>query len=561
MKTKRLISILLAAMLCLSLAACGGSNNADDGSNTPDASETSSNTGTEVETPADPVHVTLTENWAFEAGFYPVVTPSNTTNYGIIYWTHNFYDTLVKYNEDGEIVGSLAEDWTISGDGMTYTFTLRDGIKFSDGTPLTAEIVKQSVEASITNLGMYNGTYGKLTALISSVEAPDEKTFVMNLTTPYYAALNDLSMSCPLAIVNSTAFEGGYENAYANLAEATNGTGPYMYAGDFDGTTYNFVRNPHYWGEAPEVESFSIKVIPENDAKVLALRNGEIDAIIGSSRLSYDAFDALGSEDAFGTSVSEITTLTRLLGFNMNVAPFNEKAVREAVAYAIDQQAIETSVFNGIETAAETLLTTDKPYCGIETTTYETDVEKAKQLLEDAGWTDADGDGIREKDGVKLEIVLSYTNDLAAIDNAVLAIKAQLEAVGFSVSLKGGDMMTWYGDVMAGAYNIVLWKTTGGAYDPSTVITNINPNSSADPVFAQYAPFVGQDLLDEVDSTADLDRVQAIYDIVLTTIADECLAVPVSYTHEIIGYDAELIDSYAYVYDSSYVDVANIDAK
>ena len=150
---------------------------------------------------------------------------------------------------------------------------------------------------------------------------------------------------------------------------------------------------------------------------------------------------------------------------------------------------------------------------------------------------------------------------MAAVENAVLAIKSQLEAVGFTVTLKGGDMMTWYGDVMSGAYNVVLWKTTGGAYDPSTVVTNINPNSSADPVFAQYAPFIGQELLDEVDSTADLDRVQEIYNVVLTTIANECLCVPVSYTHEIIGYDAALIEGYVCGYDSSYVDVASIDMK
>ena len=194
-------------------------------------------------------------------------------------------------------------------------------------------------------------------------------------------------------------------------------------------------------------------------------------------------------------------------------------------------------------------------------TTYATDVEKAKELLEGAGWIDTDGDGVREKDGAKLEIVLSYTNDLTAVEYAVLAVKSQLDAVGFSVTLKGGDMMSWYGDVMAGTYNISLWKTTGGAYDPSTVITNINPNSSADPVFAQYAPFIGQDLLTEVDSTADLGRVEEIYKVILTTIADENLNVPLSYTHETFAFNADKVAGYTFGYDNSYVDVASIDLK
>ncbi len=546
MKTKRIMAALTAAALCLSLAACSGKT------------ENESSTNSESDAPKT---ITLTENWDFESGFYPVVTPSNTTNYGIIYWTHNFYDTLVKYTPEGELVGSLAESWTISEDGLTYTFKIREGVKFSDGTVLTAPMVKQSVQASITNLGMYNGTYGRLTALIASMDAPDDSTFVMTLSTPYYAALNDLSMSCPLAIVNPKAFEGGDENAYSILAAATNGTGPYMYAGDYDGTTYTFVRNPNYWGEAPEVDSFSIKVIPENDSKVLALRNGEIDGIIGASRLGYDSFDSLKGDSAYGTSVAEGSTLTRLLGFNMGVAPFDNADVRAAVAYAVDQQALETAIFNGIESAAETLLPTDRPYCDVETAAYATDIEKAKSLLEGAGWIDSDGDGIREKDGAKLEIVLTYTNDLTAVENAVLAVKAQLEAVGFSVTAKGGDMMTWYGDVMAGTYNIALWKTTGGAYDPSTVITNINPNSSADPVFAQYAPFIGQELLTEVDSTADLARVEEIYEVVLTTIADEHLAVPLSFTHETFAFNADKVAGYTYGYDSQYVDVASIDMK
>ncbi|MBQ8688179.1 MAG: peptide ABC transporter substrate-binding protein [Ruminococcus sp.] len=544
MKTKRITAALTAAMLCLSLAAC--------------SNETAENSGTEGDAPKT---ITLTENWDFESGFYPVITPSNTTNYGIIYWTHNFYDTLVKYTPEGELVGSLAESWEISEDGLTYTFKIREGVKFSDGTVLTADMVKQSIQASITNLGMYNGTYGRLTALIASMDAPDDSTFVMTLSTPYYAALNDLSMSCPLAIVNPKAFEGGDENAYSILSAATNGTGPYMYAGDYDGTTYTFVRNPNYWGEAPEVDSFSIKVIPENDSKVLALRNGEIDGIVGSSRLGYDSFDSLRGDSAYGTSIAEGSTLTRLLGFNMNTAPFDHADVREAVAYAVDQQALETSIFNGIESAAETLLPTSLPYCDVETTTYATDIEKAKSLLEGAGWVDSDGDGIREKDGTKLEIVLTYTNELTAVENAVLAVKAQLEAVGFSVTAKGGDMMTWYGDVMAGTYNLALWKTTGGAYDPSTVITNMNPNNSADPVMAQYAPFIGQELLTEVDSTADLARVEEIYKTVLTTIADENLAVPLSFTHETFAYNAEKVAGYTYGYDSQYVDVASIDMK
>lgn len=544
MNNKKILAALTAVTLCISLASCG-------------------NKAAETDEPiSQSKSITLTESWEFDSGFYPVVSTANASNYGITYWTHNFYDTLVKYTPDGEIVGSLAESWEVSGDGLTYTFKLRDGVKFSDGTVLTSDMVKTSFEAAITNLGMYNGSYGKLTILIDSMEAPDDSTFILKLTTPYYGALNDLTMCCPLGIVNPSAFDGGAEKVYENLSASTAGTGPYMYAGDFDGTTHTFVRNPYYWGDAPEADTFKVKVIPENDAKVLALRNGEIDGVLGSTRLNYDSFADLSDEEGFAVSVSDISTLTRYLGFNLNSSPFNDPAVREAAAYAVDQQALEASVFNGIESAAESLFPKDKPYCNVETAAVPTDIEKAKEILEAAGWTDTDGDGIREKDGAKLEATVSYTQSLSALDDAALAIKGQLEAVGFSVNVSSGDMMTWYSEILSGSYSAALWYTYGGAFDPSNIITNMNPNVGADPIAMQFADYFSNSaILEEVDSTADLNRVQEIYNEILTTISGENLIVPISYSHETFAYNTDVIAGYTYGYDSNYVDVASIDLK
>lgn len=552
MKLKRIALFVTAAALCLALASC---RNETTGGN---SGQTSNDSGEKTKNTS----ITLTESWEFDSGFYPVVSTANSSNYGITYWTHNFYDTLVKYDPAGKIIGSIAESWDISEDGKTYTFKLREGVKFSDGTALTAEAVKKSIEAAIVNLGMYNGSYGKLTVLIESMETPDEKTFVLKLTNPYYGTLNDLTMSCPLAIVNPTAFEGGVEKVYENLSASTAGTGPYMYAGSYDGTTYTFTSNPHYWGEKPEVETFKVKVIPENDAKLLALRNGEIDGVLGASRLNYDSFASISGANGFETSISEAPTLTRYLGLNLNKAPFNDAAVREALSYAIDQQALEASVFNGIESAAESLFPKERPYCNVEAPTIGTDVEKAKGILESAGWTDADGDGVREKDGIKLEANLSYTQSLAALDDAVLAIKGQMEAIGFKVSVSASDMMTWYAEIMSGEYTAALWYTYGGAFDPTNIVTNMNPAVAADPIAVQFSAFFDDpSIIEEVDSTADLDRVQEIYKVIITTIAEENLIVPITYTHETFAYKSDLVAGYTYGYDSQYVDVASIDLK
>ena len=159
MKLKKLLAFGLALVMCLAMAACG--------------------TNPDEKTDAEPVSITVTENWDFSVGFYPVITPMVSSTYGAGFWSRNFYNTLVSYDDNGKIQGELAETWEISDDGKTYTFHLRDGVKFSDGTPLTSEAVKMTLEAVVTHLGPQNGAFGKLTTLFDNLETPDEKTFVI----------------------------------------------------------------------------------------------------------------------------------------------------------------------------------------------------------------------------------------------------------------------------------------------------------------------------------------------------------------------------------------------
>lgn len=543
MRYKKILFLTMAALMCFGLTACGRQADSE-------------------RVQAIPTSISLTESWEFTSGFYTILSAANSSNYGATYWNRNFYNTLVCYDDAGEIKGELAEAYDISDDGLTYTFHLRKEVKFSDGTPLTADSVKKSISAAIINLGTYNGSYGKLTTLIANMETPDENTFVMTLSNPYYGALNDLTMCTPLAIVNPAAFKGGESNALENCRNVTMGTGPYMFTGDFDGTTYTFIRNPYYWGEAPELDRFQIKVIEDNEAKVLALRSGEIDAIFGSSRMNYNAFGELADDSSFGSSVNEKSNLTRYLGMNLSKPPFDDALVRQAVAYVIDQKELEDSVFGGIETAAETLFSSDKPFCNVKQTTYNTDVNKASSLMEQAGWIDSDGDGIREKGGRKLELELSYTQSLSSIDDATMAIASQLEKIGFKITTVGADMMSWYGDIIAGDYTLALWYTYGGAFDPTTVMTNMNPATSSDPIVVQFAAFLSDSaILEELNSASDLARVQEIYTHVLRTIADQNLMVPVTYTHEMGVWKNLAILDYDYYPEANYVNVSGIQLK
>ncbi|MFD1906484.1 ABC transporter substrate-binding protein [Paenibacillus rhizoplanae] len=177
--------------------------------------------------------------------------------------------------------------------------------------------------------------------------------------------LKDLTMINPMAMVSPNAFkeDGTLDDG---LQTATLGTGPYMYSGDTDGTTYTFVKNPEYWGTEPEVDQFHVKVIADNDAKLLALRSGQVDLIVGADKISYDAYNEMKAADGYGAITSDAVSYTRLLGFNTSQAPFDDLNVRQAASYGIDKQRLSESLFSGIEVKADRVFDQSMPYTNVE---------------------------------------------------------------------------------------------------------------------------------------------------------------------------------------------------
>ena len=192
MKRHKFLALTLIGAFGLGLVGCGGGGE-----------EAASVT---AETSAEPVHITTTESWDFSSGFYPAVAPGSTgSGYDFVYYIRNCYDTLVTRDAEGNYQPALAESWNISEDGLTYTFHLREGVTFSDGAALDAEAVKTSIEAAFANMGEAIGSFGKIGTLTESIEAVDDLTVALHLTSPYYGVLNDLAMANPMAIVSPSA--------------------------------------------------------------------------------------------------------------------------------------------------------------------------------------------------------------------------------------------------------------------------------------------------------------------------------------------------------------------
>lgn len=552
MRMKRITTALTAAVMAVSLAAC--SNNADP------VGESSQPSQTDTEPQA--VHLNLAESWDFQY-FYTIITPevSSSSGYDITYYLTSFYDTLFEYNTDGEVVGVLAEDWSMSEDGKTYTFQIKQGVKFSDGSDLTAEDVAKSILAVPVNLGQYNGSYGRLSTIIEDAVVADEYTVELHLTQPYYNTLRELCLANPFGIVSSEQFNEDL-TAKDTFRTATYGTGPYMYAGDNDGQIWNFVRNPNYWGEAPDVDSFSIKYIPDNDAKILAMQNGEVDFLSGIKNISAESFEQMEQTEGFQAQADEKSLQTYYVGYNLSDPIFGDQTVREAISSAVDKDAIVESIYGGLYDKADTFFSRNLPYCDVEQTIYNFDLDHANQILDEAGYTDTDGDGIREKDGVKLSASFMYQTGSASDDNLVVYICDQASKIGIELTPQSAQMMDWYAMVQSGEYGLTIFKTQGGYYDPASVVTNINPATSMDPILMQIGvsqPEIAA-LVNELDSSADEARIQEIYSTILATMADQCLTTPLIYTRQLTVY-SDTVSSYTFPTDASFTSVQNIHLK
>jgi nickel transport system substrate-binding protein len=508
--------------------------------------------------------ITLSESWAFDSGFSPLTLEAG--NYGIMYFASNFYETLVCYDNE-KIVPGLAESWEVSDDGLVYTFYLRRNVKFTDGAPFNAEAVKKNLEFIPANLGVFNGFYGVVTTLFDEIKAIEPYIVEVRLTQPYYGALNDFAMRLPLAMVSPNAYneDGSISDV---LKTATCGTGPYMYQGETDGTEFTFVKNPDYWGAEPDVDRFHVKVISDNDTRQLALRNGEVDILIGTRQISLDGFNEM-SKSGFGALISGTMNRTQYFALNVQNTPFNDVAVRQAANYAINKAIICQSVLSGIAEEAGTLFPPGTMYCNQNLVPYEHDQARAIKLLEDAGWFDTNGDGVLDKDGIQLKGDLLYATDQIMMEDIALIVQDQLKKIGMDITLVGMEVAACYAAQANGEYDMAHTFTYGGVWDPHTTIANAKPigdSRGSMGVLNRAFTLIENSgaLIAELNTSADADRIQEIYDYLMTQAHEQALFMPLYYPKETVVYNASVIQDYTFTgtYNSlGYMDIPSIKLK
>lgn len=512
MKRRRITAALCGAFAIAALAACGTSSTGGKGQQ----ESVSAATGAAKEEEA------VRDELVFVN--YRDIRDLNPHLYaGEMYAQSILYDTLVSNTEEG-YVGCLAKDWTISEDGRVYTFHIREGVQFSDGTPCDANAILANFNAILENRERH--TWLEMMNLLVGVSAPDPNTFVIEMSEPYYPMLTELACIRPFAMISPECMIDG---STKNGVNGYIGTGPYVLT-DFVTDEYAvFERNENYWGEAPAIQKITVKVIPDNQTRILALEKGEIDLIFGKNMLDADAISQYTDREEFTVGISAPTS-TRHIVLNTTHEILKDADVRKALQHATNRQVISEGIFYGLEPAAETLYAPTVPYCDVKLEPYAYSAEEAGRLLDEAGWVMGRGN-IREKDGRRLELDLLYNSDSVTEKTISEYLQSEYLKLGISLNIHGEEEQSYRDNMKAGNFDMVFNICWGMPYDPQSSLAAMRA-----PVYGDYAAQQGLEDKAEIDeaitriltSTDEAER-QELYEFVLTRLHEDAVYLPLTY--------------------------------
>ena len=397
---KRLMSLLLlAGLLCAVLTGCG------DGS----AEETP-----EDRAAANAITVGIAQD------LDDSLDPHKTVKAGTREVMFNVFEGLMKPTPDGELTPAIAENYTVSEDHKTYTFTLREGVKFHNGDTVTAEDVVYSINrcAAATETGIVQV---EAFSVIEAVEAVDERTVAITISEPS----NEFISYLTTAVLPAD---------YTEQDTAPVGTGPFRFVSRTAQDSIVLERFEDYWGTPAQLDKVTLKIIENADSLMMSLQSGAIDLC---SHLTSTQVDQLGDD----FTVAEGTmNLVQALYLNNAVAPFDDVRVRQALSYAVDKQGIIDLAFDGYGSPIGSSMypAFGKYFDEDLTDYYEYNPEKAKELLAQAGYPD----------GFEMTITVP-SNYKPHMDTAEVLVQ-QLAAVGVTATILPVEWESWVSDTYTG---------------------------------------------------------------------------------------------------------------
>jgi peptide/nickel transport system substrate-binding protein len=415
--------------------------------------------------------------------FVPWLIDDNTA----LFTLGNVYDGLLRVTKDGTSVEpALATSWDTSADGLTWTFHLRDGVKFSDGTPLTANDVKVSLDlARAGQRTVWKDNY----KAIKEIQATDPSTVTIILNQPHAPLLSELAMF-PAWIMQGDMATATDQAGWDDANDwASKGTGAYYTESWKKGDPVVLKRNPYYWKNTPAVDEVDIEYIPDDNTRILKLQGGEDDIV---DFVPFSQIDALNSQPGIKARDFPIQQTTFAI-MNVTKPPLDDINVRQALNYATDKDAIIRSVYFGQAQPMNAPIPLGT-YVDKESPGYPYDLDKAKQLMAASS----------VPNGFNLPMIVANNNQDRI--NTAIILKDEWSKIGVNVDIQQLEASAWraafHGD---GNYMITLSAWTNDMNDPTEIVNYEMRGGPDSGSFAYWTRYNNPDLSAKI-TAADLEQ-------------------------------------------------------
>lgn len=474
------------------------------------------------------------------------------------------FDQLVYQDpETGELVPGLAESWEVDPDGLQYTFKLITTAKFWDGTPVTAEDVKYTLDRSVDEQYLPGNAYTRsLMANYDRAEVVDESTVGVFLKKPQANFLPSAVGRDYLSIVPKAYIEKVGVEAFA---EKPMGSGPFKFVEWSHNSHVTVAKNPDYaWGpsfletagRAPSLDKVTFRFIPEDSTRVAALESGQVNMVIVLPPFDQDRLE---SNDQLEVVVVRKNGQPGVLNLQTDRAPTNDLAVRQAISLSIDREALNRSVYADKNFPAYYILEERMgDWLNKDARFPDRDVDRAKEVLDDAGWV-AGSDGVRHKGGQSLVLDAMTSTE---VQQGMTLLQDQLKEVGIRLDVRVVSRAQASGTMQGdGRYHVAWGNPIGWTNEDPHLLYSLNHSTNKPPSGTSNESRVSvpeiDELLERAAVTMDRDERKQLYYEAQQKLVDYVPVVPlISYNRNICvvkgvhGIVPDIRGTYTYFHDA-----------
>jgi peptide/nickel transport system substrate-binding protein len=440
---------------------------------------------------------------------------------GSIYAIAQICESLISADKDGTgLVPGLAKSWTASEDGLIYTFTLRDGLKFSNGKPLTGEDVKFSLNKVMDPAAAYGFAF----APVASVDTPDALTVKITLKQPYTPILSALSLFSA-SVVEKAAYEASPETFGTNPICA----GPFKVESYERGSQLVLVPNTYYWDKGedgkplPYVDKIVLRYMPDSNSRVLGLQNGDIDAALA---LPLNQAQSVKGMDGISLEVSPSYRLDYVY-LNHTAKPLDDKRIRLALNHATNHDALMKAVYFGYGEVPNSFMPKVN-YWSANVQPLPYDLTKAEALVKEANY-----------DGTTIQLMVDTGN--AASRQTATILQSTWKKIGLNVEIVEFDNGTAFGMTQKGDYQAYVSYITSDINDSDELATlQADGTGSTKSFFSNYNNAEVTKLLAEARAEPDVTKRAVLYETIQSIVYSDGYSVPLNFLPYVNGYRTDV---------------------